>query len=117
MPRGVPQIEVTLDVDANGNIGVLARDLGTGVERSAAVTVGSALPEDDIEQMAREARWYAEQSRRRKEEAEETVAEVKRNLEHTDTESVRTSAEKLARLGRKLRTVVQARRVQPGRPR
>jgi molecular chaperone DnaK len=59
VPRGVPQIEVTVDIDANGIIGVSAKDLGTGQERSVVITVESALPEDDIERMAREARRYA----------------------------------------------------------
>ncbi|MFD0899018.1 molecular chaperone DnaK [Actinomadura sediminis] len=69
-PRGVPQIEVTFDIDANGIVNVSAKDQGTGKEQSMVITGGSALPKDDIEQMVRDAEQYAEEDRRRKEEAE-----------------------------------------------
>ncbi|HEX8004524.1 MAG TPA: molecular chaperone DnaK [Mycobacteriales bacterium] len=69
-PRGVPQIEVTFDIDANGIVHVAAKDLGTGKEQSMTITGGSALPKDDVERMMREAEQYAEEDRRRKEEAE-----------------------------------------------
>jgi molecular chaperone DnaK len=69
-PRGVPQIEVTFDIDANGIVHVNAKDLGTGREQSMTITGGSALPKDDIERMMREAEEYAEDDRRRREEAE-----------------------------------------------
>ncbi|WP_344958891.1 Hsp70 family protein, partial [Actinomadura miaoliensis] len=69
-PRGVPQIEVTFDIDANGIVNVSAKDLGTGKQQSMTITGGSALPKDDIERMMREAEQYAEEDRRRKEEAE-----------------------------------------------
>ncbi len=69
-PRGVPQIEVTFDIDANGIVHVSAKDLGTGKEQSMTITGGSALPRDDVERMMREAEQYAEEDRRRKEEAE-----------------------------------------------
>jgi len=69
-PRGVPQIEVTFDIDANGIMHVHAKDLGTGKEQSMTVTGGSALPKDDIERMMREAEQYAEEDRTRREEAE-----------------------------------------------
>ncbi|MFF8812670.1 molecular chaperone DnaK [Streptomyces pactum] len=69
-PRGVPQIEVTFDIDANGIMHVSARDLGTGKEQRMTVTGGSSLPKDDIDRMVREAEQYAEEDRRRREAAE-----------------------------------------------
>lgn len=69
-PRGVPQIEVTFDIDANGIVNVSAKDQGTGREQSMVITGGSALPKDDIDRMMRDAEQYAEEDRRRKEEAE-----------------------------------------------
>jgi molecular chaperone DnaK len=69
-PRGVPQIEVTFDIDANGIMHVSAKDLGTGKEQRMTVTGGSALPKDDIERMMRDAEQYAEEDRQRREAAE-----------------------------------------------
>jgi molecular chaperone DnaK len=69
-PRGVPQIEVAFDIDANGIVHVHAKDLGTGKEQSMTITGGSALPKDDIERMMRDAEAHAEEDKRRREEAE-----------------------------------------------
>ena len=69
-PRGVPQIEVTFDIDANGIVNVHAKDLGTGKEQKMTITGGSALPKEDIERMMKEAEQYAEEDAKRKEEAE-----------------------------------------------
>ena len=69
-PRGIPQIEVTFDIDANGIVNVSAKDLGTGKEQSMTITGGSALPKEEIERMMREAEQYAEEDRKRREEAE-----------------------------------------------
>ena len=69
-PRGVPQVEVTFDIDANGIVNVSAKDLGTGRQQSVQITGGSALPKDDIEKMVRDAEEYAEEDRKRREEAE-----------------------------------------------
>ncbi len=69
-PRGVPQIEVTFDIDANGIVNVSAKDLGTGKQQSVTITGGSALPKDDIDRMMAEADKFAEEDRRRREEAE-----------------------------------------------
>ena len=69
-PRGLPQIEVTFDIDANGIMHVAAKDLGTGREQRMTVTGGSSLPKQDIERMMREAEQHAEEDRRRKEAAE-----------------------------------------------
>ncbi|CAL9506160.1 molecular chaperone DnaK [Streptomyces albus] len=69
-PRGVPQIEVTFDIDANGIMHVSAKDLGTGKEQKMQVTGGSSLPKEDIERMVREAEQYAEDDHKRREAAE-----------------------------------------------
>ncbi|SFY44779.1 molecular chaperone DnaK (plasmid) [Streptomyces atratus] len=69
-PRGIPQIEVGFDIDANGIMHVSAKDLGTGKEQKMTVTGGSALPKDDIDRMMRDAEVHAEEDRRRREAAE-----------------------------------------------
>jgi len=69
-PRGIPQIEVVFDIDANGIVHVSAKDLGTGKEQSMTITGGSALPKDDIERMMRDAEQYADEDKKRREEAE-----------------------------------------------
>jgi molecular chaperone DnaK len=69
-PRGVPQIEVAFDIDANGIVNVSAKDLGTGKEQSVQITGGSALGKDDIQRMVDEAEKYAEEDAQRREEAE-----------------------------------------------
>jgi molecular chaperone DnaK len=69
-PRGVPQIEVTFDIDANGIVHVSAKDLGTGKEQSMTITGGTALGKDDIDRMIRDAEAHAEEDRRKREEAE-----------------------------------------------
>ncbi|MFD8225407.1 molecular chaperone DnaK, partial [Streptomyces massasporeus] len=69
-PRGVPQIEVAFDIDANGIMHVSAKDLATGREQKMTVTGGSALPKDDIDRMMREAEQYADEDRKRREAAE-----------------------------------------------
>ncbi|HUA94835.1 MAG TPA: molecular chaperone DnaK [Acidimicrobiales bacterium] len=69
-PRGVPQIEVTFDIDANGIVHVSAQDKATGKEQSMTITGQSSLPKDDIERMVRDAEAHAEDDRKRREEAE-----------------------------------------------
>jgi molecular chaperone DnaK len=69
-PRGVPQIEVTFDIDANGIVHVSAKDRGTGKEQSMTITGGSALSKDDIDRMVRDAEQYAEEDRVRREAVE-----------------------------------------------
>ncbi|PJJ00207.1 molecular chaperone DnaK [Streptomyces sp. 2333.5] len=69
-PRGVPQIEVSFDIDANGIMHVTAKDLGTGKEQKMTVTGGSSLPKDDIDRMVRDAEHHAEEDRRKRETAE-----------------------------------------------
>ncbi|WP_022901353.1 molecular chaperone DnaK [Humibacter albus] len=69
-PRGIPQVEVTFDIDANGIVHVSAKDKGTGKEQSMTITGGSSLPKDDIERMVREAEEHAADDKRRRESAE-----------------------------------------------
>ena len=69
-PRGVPQIEVTFDIDANGIVHVSAKDRATGKEQSMTITGQSSLSKDDISQMVKDAEAHADDDRRRKEEAE-----------------------------------------------
>ncbi|MCO5970433.1 MULTISPECIES: molecular chaperone DnaK [Actinoallomurus] len=139
-PRGVPQIEVTFDIDANGIVNVSAKDLGTGKEQSMTITGGSALPKDDIDRMMREAEQYAEEDRKRREETEtrnnaDTLAystekflrendekipgdvktevqsaldEVKKALEGTDVDAIRSSSEKLAQVSQKMGAAMYA---------
>ena len=75
-PRGVPQIEVTFDIDANGIVHVGAKDKGTGKEQSMTITGGSSLPKEDIERMVREAEEHAAEDKARRE-----AAEVRNNAE------------------------------------
>ncbi|RLP95097.1 molecular chaperone DnaK [Micromonospora sp. BL4] len=76
-PRGVPQIEVAFDIDANGIVNVHAKDLGTGKEQKMTITGGSSLPKDDIERMRRDAEEHAEEDKRRRDDAEtRNVAEA-----------------------------------------
>src|SRR6185369_8573110 len=69
-PRGVPQIEVTFDIDANGIVHVSAKDRGTGREQSMTITGGSALSKDEIDKMIKDAEQYAEEDRKRREAVE-----------------------------------------------
>jgi molecular chaperone DnaK len=69
-PRGMPQIEVTFDIDANGIVHVSAKDRGTGKEQSMTITGGSALPKDEIDRMIKEAEAHAAEDAKRREEAE-----------------------------------------------
>src|SRR6266542_2990000 len=85
-PRGVPQIEVTFDIDANGIVNVSARDRATSKEQSMTITGGTALPKDDINRMVQEAEQYAEEDRRRleaveaKNRAEQLVYQTEKSL-------------------------------------
>jgi molecular chaperone DnaK len=69
-PRGVPRIEVTFDIDVNGILTVTAKDLGTGKDVSVKITAPHRLSKEEIDRMIKEAEMYAEQDRKKKEEAE-----------------------------------------------
>jgi molecular chaperone DnaK len=89
-PRGVPQIEVSFDIDANGIVNVGAKDLGTGKEQRITITASSGLSEGEIEQMVRDAESHAEEDQRRREEAEvrnnadNLVYSIERSLKDVD---------------------------------
>jgi molecular chaperone DnaK len=69
-PRGIPQIEVSFDIDANGILNVTAKDLGTGREQKVTITASTNLDQSDIERMVKEAEQHADEDRRQREEAE-----------------------------------------------
>ena len=69
-PRGVPQIEVTFDIDANGIVNVSAKDMASGKEQAMTITGGTALPRDEIDRMVKDAEAHANEDRKRREEAE-----------------------------------------------
>ncbi len=90
-PRGVPQIEVTFDIDANGIVSVSAKDLGTGQTQQVTITGGTALSEDDIDQMVKDAEAHAKDDAERKEavearnQADHTAYQIEKQLaEHGD---------------------------------
>ncbi len=139
-PRGIPQIEVTFDIDANGIVNVSAKDLGTGKQQSVTISGGSALGKDDIDRMMQDAEKYAEEDRQRRDEAEvrnraeslayttekflsentdkvpddiksevETaIADLKKALEGTDTEAIKTASEHAAQVSQKMGTAIYA---------
>ncbi|MGH3404282.1 MAG: molecular chaperone DnaK [Streptosporangiaceae bacterium] len=151
-PRGIPQIEVTFDIDANGIVNVSAKDLGTGKQQSVTISGGSALGKDDIERMMADAEKYAEEDRLRREEAEvrnraetlayttekflsentdkvpddvkseveSAIADLKKTLEGTDTEAIRTATEHAAQVSQKMGSAIyaqsQAANAQAGEP-
>jgi molecular chaperone DnaK len=151
-PRGIPQIEVTFDIDANGIVNVSAKDLGTGKQQSVTISGGSALGKDDIERMMADAEKYAEEDRQRREEAEvrnraetlayttekflsentdkvpddvkseveSAIADLKKSLEGTDTEAIRTATEHAAQVSQKMGSAIyaqsQASNAQAGEP-
>ncbi|NBM19664.1 molecular chaperone DnaK [Streptomyces sp. GC420] len=92
-PRGVPQIEVAFDIDANGIMHVTAKDLGTGKEQKMTVTGGSSLPKDDIDRMIKEAEQYAEEDHKRREAAE--VRNQAEQLVHQTERLLRESGDKI----------------------
>ena len=92
-PRGVPQIEVTFDIDANGIVNVHAKDLGTGKSQAMTITGGSALSKDEIDRMMREAEQHAEEDKKRREEAE--VRNQAESLVYQTEKFVKENDEKL----------------------
>ena len=133
-PRGVPQIEVSFDIDANGIVHVSAKDRGTGKEQSMTISGGSALPKEDIDRMVKDAEAHAAEDKKRREEAETrnmaeqqaysvskllkdnkdklpesvstevgaAVDELKKALEGTDIEAVRSAQDKLNEVAPKI---------------
>lgn len=107
-PRGVPQIEVKFDIDVNGIVNVSAKDLGTGTAQSITISGGSALPDDEIDRMVKDAETHAEADRKRKEEvelrnqadsmiyqAEKTIKDLGDNADKAQVEKVNKGIEEL----------------------
>ena len=92
-PRGVPQIEVTFDIDANGILNVSAKDLGTGKEQKITITAGSGLSKDEVERMRKDAESHAEEDKQKREEVE-TRNEAD-NLVYRTEKMLRESGDKL----------------------
>ena len=133
-PRGVPQIEVSFDIDANGIVHVSAKDRGTGKEQSMTISGGSALPKEDIDRMVKDAEAHAAEDKKRREDAETrntaeqqaysvekllkdnkdklpeavhsevsgAVDDLKKALEGSDIEPVKTAQEKLSEVAQKI---------------
>ncbi|GLY13882.1 molecular chaperone DnaK [Kineosporia rhizophila] len=97
-PRGVPQIEVTFDIDADGIVNVSAKDRGTGKEQAMRITGGSALSKDEIDRMVKEAEQHAEEDRQRRDEAE--VRNGAEQLVYSTEKFLRDSDDKLPEDGK-----------------
>ncbi|MBI2963177.1 MAG: molecular chaperone DnaK [Deltaproteobacteria bacterium] len=106
-PRGVPQVEVTFDIDANGIVHVHAKDLGTGREQSIKITASSGLSKDEIERMVKEAEAHAEEDHKRREavdaknqldglvyQTEKTLAEFKGDLDDSTKSAIESALER-----------------------
>ncbi len=102
-PRGVPQIEVTFDIDANGIVNVSAKDRGTGKEQSMTITGGSALSKDDIDKMVKDAEQYAEEDKARRE-----AVETRNQAESLSHSTEKFLAENGDKVGDDLKAEVQA---------
>ena len=107
-PRGVPQVEVTFDIDANGIVNVSAKDLGTGKEQKITITASSGLSKDEVERMMKDAESHADEDKRRKEEiearnradqavyaAEKMLQDMGPKLSGSDKAAVETAIEQL----------------------
>jgi len=107
-PRGIPQIEVTFDIDASGILHVSAKDLGTGKEQKMTITAPTKLSEDEVKKMIEEAKKYEEEDRKRKEEAEarnnadsmiytaeKTISELGDKIEKKKKEEIQSTIQKL----------------------
>jgi molecular chaperone DnaK len=97
-PRGVPQIEVTFDIDADGIVNVSAKDRGTGKEQAMRITGGSALSKDEIDRMIKEAEAHADEDRKRREEAE--VRNTAEQLVYSTEKFLRDNDDKLPEDGK-----------------
>ena len=102
-PRGIPQVEVTFDIDANGIVHVSAKDKGTGTEQSMTITGGSSLPKEDIDRMVREAEEHAADDKKRRE-----AAEVRNQAETTSYSVEKLISDNADKLPEEVKTEVQA---------
>jgi molecular chaperone DnaK len=101
-PRGVPQVEVTFDIDANGIVHVSAKDLGTGKEQSIQITASSGLAKDEVERMVKEAQAHADEDRKKRE-----VVDARNQLDGLVYQTEKTLAENGASLDASSRTAVE----------
>jgi molecular chaperone DnaK len=92
-PRGMPQIEVTFDIDANGIVNVSAKDLATGKQQAMTITGGSALPRDDVDRMVREAEQFANEDKQRRADAE--ARNMADNLAYQAEKLIKDDAERI----------------------
>jgi molecular chaperone DnaK len=99
-PRGIPQVEVTFDIDANGIVNVSAKDRGTGKEQSMTITGGTKLAEDEIDRMVKDAEAHAEEDRKRREEVE--VRNQADNVIYQTEKTLKEHGEKLDESDRKV---------------
>ena len=102
-PRGVPKIEVTFDIDANGIVHVSAKDRGTGKEQSVTITGGSALPKEEIDRMVREAEEHAAEDKARRE-----VAETRNTAEQVVYQTEKLLKDEADKISEETRAAVQA---------
>jgi molecular chaperone DnaK len=111
-PRGVPQVEVTFDIDANGIIDVKAKDLGTGKEQKITITATTKLGKDDVERMVKDAEKFADEDRKRKEKAElknraeQRAYEVGHIIEEMGDKIAPDLKERLTKLAEELKAAV-----------
>nr|YP_009313128.1 Hsp70-type chaperone [Dermonema virens]SCW21382.1 Hsp70-type chaperone [Dermonema virens] len=112
-PRGVPQIEVTFDIDANGILAVKATDKGTGKEQSITITGASTLPKDEVEKMVTEAENNADEDRRKREQidiknqADSMCYQVERQIQEAGDKISQESSEEIKKKIQELRTAIQ----------
>ena len=112
-PRGIPQIEVSFDIDANGIIDVKAKDLGTGKEQKITITATTKLDKNDIDKMVKDAESFADEDRKRREKAElknkaeQRSYEVPRMLEELGDKVPQDLKEKITKLAEELKNLVQ----------
>ncbi len=92
-PRGVPQIEVTFDIDANGIVAATAKDLGTGIEQRITITASTNLSKDEVERMVKDALAHADEDRRKREEAE--VRNEAASLIYTTEKTLKDAGDRL----------------------
>ncbi len=139
-PRGIPQIEVTFDIDANGIMHVSAKDLGTGKEQSIRITASSGLSEQEIQQLVKEAESHADEDKKKrdlaearntadglvyttekslaefsdkmdpaaKSDVEQALAKVKKAMEGTDAEAIKSATDELTKASHKLAEMIYA---------
>ena len=117
-PRGIPQIEVKFDIDANGIVNVTAKDLGTNKEQSITITSSTNLSDEEIEKMRREAEEHAEEDKKRKEEAdllneaEQLVFQTEKSIKDLGEKLTDSEKEETENLIKELRDAIEKRDIE-----